>query len=164
MCSVMPDSQPARFLHPWNFPGKNTRVGYHFLLQGIFLTLTQGSNLHLLRLLHWRQIPYHLSHQGSLYELELCINKVFCKKKKKKSKPQTYHFLSLISSYLYCVSVVDTHRLSCLQPSCRLSMSLLWGGFPKGVRIHSLVFAWTIPWTEEPGGLQATMSPTGLGD
>ena len=30
----------------WDFPGKNTRVGCHFLLQGIFLT--QGSNPHLL--------------------------------------------------------------------------------------------------------------------
>ena len=28
--------QPARFLCPWDFPGKNTRVGCHFLLQGIF--------------------------------------------------------------------------------------------------------------------------------
>ena len=26
------------FLCPWNFPGKNTEVGYHFLLEGIFLT------------------------------------------------------------------------------------------------------------------------------
>ena len=33
---------PARLLSPWNFPGKNARVGCHFLLQGIFLT--QGSN------------------------------------------------------------------------------------------------------------------------
>ena len=31
-----------RFLCPWDFPGKNTGVGYHFLLQVIFLT--QGSN------------------------------------------------------------------------------------------------------------------------
>ena len=31
-----------RFLHPWDSTGKSTRVGYHFLLQGIFLT--QGSN------------------------------------------------------------------------------------------------------------------------
>ena len=29
-------------LCPWNFPGKDTKVGYHFLLQKIFLT--QGSN------------------------------------------------------------------------------------------------------------------------
>ena len=33
-------------------PGKNTEVGCHFLLQGIFQT--QGSNLHLLCLLHWQ--------------------------------------------------------------------------------------------------------------
>ena len=39
---------------PWNFLGKNTRVGCHFLLQGIFLT--QGLNLNLLCLLHCRQI------------------------------------------------------------------------------------------------------------
>ena len=28
--------QPTRLLHPWDFPGKNTGVGCHFLLQGIF--------------------------------------------------------------------------------------------------------------------------------
>ena len=27
-----------QFLCPWDFPGKNTEVGCHFLLQGIFLT------------------------------------------------------------------------------------------------------------------------------
>ena len=26
----------AVLLCPWNFPGKNTRIGYHFLFQGIF--------------------------------------------------------------------------------------------------------------------------------
>ena len=31
-----------RLLHSWDSPGKSTRVGCHFLLQGIFLT--QGSN------------------------------------------------------------------------------------------------------------------------
>ena len=30
--------QPARLLVPWDFPGKNTGVDWHFLLQGIFLT------------------------------------------------------------------------------------------------------------------------------
>ena len=52
--------KPARFLCPWNSPGKNTGVDSHSLLQGIFLT--QGSKL---SLLHCRQILYHLSHQGS---------------------------------------------------------------------------------------------------
>ena len=35
-----------------SIPGKNTGVGCHALLQGIFPS--QGSNLHLLRLLHWQ--------------------------------------------------------------------------------------------------------------
>ena len=42
----------ARFLCPWNFPGKNTGIACYFLLQGIFPT--QGMNLHLLCLLHWQ--------------------------------------------------------------------------------------------------------------
>ena len=37
---------PMRFLHLWNFPGKSTGVGCHFLLQGIFPT--QGLDLGLL--------------------------------------------------------------------------------------------------------------------
>ena len=44
-------------LCPLNFPGKNTGVGCHFLLQGIFLT--QGSNPHLLHLLHWQADSLH---------------------------------------------------------------------------------------------------------
>ena len=40
---------------------KNTGVGYHFLFQGIFLT--QGSNPHSLRLLHW-QAPGKLPRKG----------------------------------------------------------------------------------------------------
>ena len=46
-------------------PGKNTGVGSHSLLQGIFPT--RGSNP---GLLHCRQILYHLSHQGSPRILE----------------------------------------------------------------------------------------------
>ena len=42
---------PARLLCPWGFPGKNTGVDCHVLLQGIFLT--QGLNYCLLCLLHW---------------------------------------------------------------------------------------------------------------
>ena len=42
---------PARLLCPWNFPGKDTEVGCHFLLPGIFLI--QGWNPRLWCLLHW---------------------------------------------------------------------------------------------------------------
>ena len=47
--SVVPDSlrphglQPTRLLPPWDFPGKSTGVGCHFLFQKIYPT--QGSNL-----------------------------------------------------------------------------------------------------------------------
>ena len=72
--SVVSDSlQPhglklVRLLCPWNSPGKDTGVGCHSLLQGIFPT--QGSNL---GLLHCKQILYHvnqyilegLSHDGT---------------------------------------------------------------------------------------------------
>ena len=52
-----PLRSPARFLCPWSFPGKNTGVVCHFLLQRIFPT--QGSNPRLLPcLLNRRQFLY----------------------------------------------------------------------------------------------------------
>ena len=81
---------PARLLCPWDFPGNNTGVGCHFLLQHIFPT--QGLNP---GLLHCRQILYHWgiweTHAGMLkflfsftqdepgfaQDLELCKDGVF---------------------------------------------------------------------------------------
>ena len=68
-CLVTSDSlrphglQPSRLLCPWDFRGKNTRVGYHFLLQVIFLI--QGSNPCLLHLLRWQADSLALHHLGS---------------------------------------------------------------------------------------------------
>ena len=59
------DCKPVRILCPGNFPGKNPGVGCHFLLQGIFPT--QGSNPHLLCVLHWQADSLPLSHLGSPY-------------------------------------------------------------------------------------------------
>ena len=64
-CSIVPDAlqphglHPTRLLCPWDFPGKDTGVVCHVLLQGIFPT--QGSNL---GLLHCRQILYRLNYEG----------------------------------------------------------------------------------------------------
>ena len=63
LCRPM-DCSP-QFLCPWNIPGKNTGVGCHFLLQGIFKT--QGSNLHFP---DWRADSLPLSHQGSHSKIE----------------------------------------------------------------------------------------------
>ena len=66
---VMSDSlwphglQPTRLLCAWNSSSKNTAVGSHFLLLGIFPT--QGSNP---SLLYCRQILDHLSQQGSPFQ------------------------------------------------------------------------------------------------
>ena len=76
MLSVVSDSfwpyrlEPTKLLCPWGSPGKNTRVGCHFLLQGIFPT--PELNLHLMHLLHWKADSLPLSHQGSptLYQWE----------------------------------------------------------------------------------------------
>ena len=54
----------ARLLCSWDFAGKNTGVGCHSLLQGIFLT--QGLNPHLL---HCRQILYHLEPPGKPFHI-----------------------------------------------------------------------------------------------
>ena len=58
-----------------DFPSKNTGVGCHFLLQGIFWT--QGSNPCLLCLLHWQVDFLQLHHLGShclhIY-LEITLN------------------------------------------------------------------------------------------
>ena len=58
--SLQPHELPTRLLHPWDFPGKNTRVGCHFLLQEIFLTQGLSPGLS-----HCRHTLYHLSHQAS---------------------------------------------------------------------------------------------------
>ena len=51
--SVLPyGPQTTRLLCPWDSPGKNTGVGCHALLQGVFPT--QGLNMCLLPLLYWQ--------------------------------------------------------------------------------------------------------------
>ena len=65
--SVVSDSlwphgvKPARLLCLWDFPGKNTGIRCHFLLQGTFLT--QGLNTHLL---HWQADSLPLVSPGML--------------------------------------------------------------------------------------------------
>ena len=90
-----------RLLCPWNSPGKNTGVGCHSLLQGIFPT--QGWNP---GLLHCRRILYHLSHQGMFL---MCLGRHL----------QLRHHISKIATmvsssafYDFCFSyIIDLIRL-----------------------------------------------------
>ena len=88
--------QPIRLLCPWDSPGKNTRVGSHSLLQGIFLT--QGSNSDFP---HYRQILYCLSHQGSLVDYtRWSIN---------------FWWIQLnVKKFLSCVSVSSLYQITSL--------------------------------------------------
>ena len=78
-CSVASDSlwpyelQPARLLRSWDSPGKNSGVGCHVLLQGIFSI--QGLNQHLL---HWQADSLPPSHQGSPIEPCVCVCVCVC--------------------------------------------------------------------------------------
>ena len=76
---------PARLLCPWDFPGKNTGVGCHLLLQGIFPS--QGSNP---RLLHWQvdSLPLSLN----CCHLLICANR----------------WMALSLSFLICKMGVET--------------------------------------------------------
>ena len=79
---------PVRLLCPWDSPGNNTGVGSHSLLQGIFPT--QGSNLHLPRLLHWRADSLPLSPLGSVC---VCVCVCVC-----------------VYTYIYIYIYVSLHR------------------------------------------------------
>ena len=59
LCNPMNCSLPVRLLCSWNFSGKNTRVCWPFLLQGIFPA--QGSKP---RLLQWQMDSSPLCHLG----------------------------------------------------------------------------------------------------
>ena len=67
LCGCMDCSPPGSSVHEDSL-GKNTGVGCHPLLQGIFPT--QGSNPCLLCLLHCRQILYLLNHWRSPFVLQ----------------------------------------------------------------------------------------------
>ena len=82
--------QPPRLLCAWNCPGKNTGVGCHSLLQGIFSS--HGSKP---GLLHCGQILYCLSPQGSP-----CISLL----EENKNQRQTVDIGYCHHCYYYCIS------------------------------------------------------------
>ena len=85
LCNPVNCSSPGSFLCPWDSPRKNTGVGCHALLQGIFLT--QGSNLSLLPLLHWQVDSLPLEIRG-------WWDRAFCMKAKESvhSKGASFYF------------------------------------------------------------------------
>ena len=66
------DSSPPGSTVHGIFPGKNTGLGCHFLLQEIFLT--RGLNPCLLRLLYWQAYSLLLCVNYGVNYLLLCVN------------------------------------------------------------------------------------------
>ena len=77
---------------PQDFPGKNTGVGCHFLLQEVFLT--QGLNL---GLLHCRPILYHLATREAHTYVCVCVCVCVC-----------------IYIYMFIYMYVDIHTHVCV--------------------------------------------------
>ena len=112
-----------RGAYQWDFPGKNTGVGSHFLIQGIFLT--QGSNL---GLSHCRQILYCLSHQGSFFLL-------FLPRKRVIAHVSNSTLAETISSPSFTGGIAKLLQLQfCLNPN------LLPGFPPRSPAFWSLLF------------------------
>ena len=110
-CNPMDSSLPGSSVHGI-LQGKNTGVGCHFLLQGIFPT--QGSNLHLL---HWQVGSLSVTHQGSpktIYLLSILFVSIHLRIETLITRLRKSHlilflyFLSLFTSYHflwnYCIS------------------------------------------------------------
>ena len=69
-----------------------------------------------------------------------------------------------IRTYVFTPSfqmVLMVKNLPAMQEKQKIQVPSLGGEDPleEGVATHSSVLAWSIPWTEEPGGLQAMGSP-----
>ena len=86
--------QPSSLLCPRDSPGKNTGVGFHAVLQGIFPT--QGSNPCLLCLLHWQFFSTSTTWKAPQY-LQLDL------------KPSRFH-LGSGCKYEVSIGVQHTHQ------------------------------------------------------
>ena len=109
--------QPTRLLCPWHFPGKNTGVGCHFLLQGIFPS--QGPSPHLLR---WQVDSLWLSHLGSLYAMQLVISGDNCPRNWR--TPFRSNFISVCSPLAHSASATVASLLLLRQPELTPILSL----------------------------------------
>ena len=126
MSDSLATPRTTRLLCPWNSLGKNTGVGCHFLLQGIFPTL--GLNPYLL---HWQADSLPQSHQRSLQKIAL------------KHLPH-FPFICL------CLAKPNSTFSSACRPACSMVLSCLTLQEPRD---YSLTCSFRLPWQEYWGGL-----------
>ena len=141
---------PARLLCPWDFPGKNTGVGCHTFLQGIFLT--QGSNP---QLLHWQAGSLPLAPPGKSNQ-QTSLHST-------KSAEVSLVIPQMLSRFS-CVRLCATTYTAAHQAPLSLGFSRQepWSGLPFPSPMHacmlscfSRVWLCATPWT---GAHQAPLS------
>ena len=143
-------------------PGKNTGVGCHVLLQGIFPTQASNPGFP-----YCRWILYHLSHQGSLWILEWvaypfssgsswprnwtrvsCIAGRFFTSWASREAPKLY-------SVQFSRSVVSDslrpHELQHARPPCPSpTLGVHWGSCPSSLWCHLAIWYSVIPFSSCP--------------
>ena len=112
LCHPMDCSPPGSSVHG-DSPGKNSGVGCHALLQGIFPT--QGLNP---GLPHCRQILYHLSHQGSPRILEWVAYPFSRGSSQPRNWTGIYHVYSVQFSPSVMSDSLQLHGLQHTRPPC----------------------------------------------
>ena len=135
----------CHLLCPWDSPGKNTRVGSHFLLHGIIPI--QGSNAHFSCLLHCRQILYPLGNwERPLLKSFVCIL-IYRMEMTEHPQTHTYTYIFISVTHLLCWSKIVCENPLYAAVGVFLFLSLLrlfemnWGfiSFPQNA-CHLVIF------------------------
>ena len=152
--------QPARLLCPWDSSGKNTVVGCHSLLQGIFLT--QGLNPDLL---HCRQILYRATREAQATYQVLIDFKRF-------SSVQSLSRVRLFAtpwiaarqaslSITNSLSLLKLMSIESVMPSSHLILCrplLLLPPIPPSIRVFSMEMSQLFTWGGQSIGVSASAS------
>ena len=126
--------QPTRPPRPWDSPGKNTGVGCHFLLQ----CMKVKSESEVAESCPTLSNPMDCSPPGS------SIHGIF------QARVLEWGAIAFSSIGASLVAQVVKNLPAMQETWVR---SLRWEDpLEKGMAIHSSIFAWRTPWTEEPGG------------
>ena len=146
MCDSFVTPWTPWLLCPWDSAGKNTVVGHHVLLQGVIPT--QGSNQHLIHLLHWQASSLPLVRQGSpsycnLIMVSFCV--IFF----------MIHVLTICWEIWMC-GFLTSIKLGKILAIIFFTYSLTFGNF-SSVQSLSRVRLFATPWI---GALQASLSIT----
>ena len=116
----------TRLLCPWDFPGENTGVGCHFLLQ--YMKVKSESEV--------AQLCPTLSDPMDQAPLSMG----FSRQEYWSGVPLPSPLLPLSLSFLYLATSINQFLIEVLE---------------KAMAPHSSTLAWKIPWMEEPGRLQS---------